>query len=329
MIGGHVVLLFGFFSGAAIFFSVKIAFWIDLVAFPILLFGYTVFRLMQSKRSLVDLFRVLIAFGILGFTYYINQVEPYDLQVRHIEIIDDRFEEELTIIHITDIQSNDIGEYEASVFDTIAAHQPDLLIHTGDLVQMHSLPEQEAELRELAKLFRGLDVPHGIYNVIGDTDIDALLESMKFDDLAGLTTLVDEASAPIKLKSSPNVRIVGLSLTGSRFEDEYLGPVSERIDKDEFNILIGHAPDFAFNYTVSDFDLCLAGHTHGGQVRLPWIGPVITMSNIPRKHAYGFHEVSGTWLNVSSGVGAEHASKLPSIRLNCPPEIVVIHIKPS
>lgn len=324
-----MVLLGAFFSGAAIFFSVKVAFWVDLVAFPILLLGYTVYRIMKKKRGFIDVFRVLVAFGILGFTYYINQVEPYDLQVRHIEIIDDRFDEEFTIIHITDIQSNNIGAYEASVFDTISAYNPDLLIHTGDLVQMHSLPEQEAELRELAKLFRKLNVPKGIYNVIGDTDIEALLESMQFDELANVTTLVDEASAKVRNKKAPTIQIVGLSLEGSRFADESLNPVIADTDPSNFNILIGHAPDFILNYTVSDYDLCLAGHTHGGQVRLPGIGPVITMSSVPREQAFGYHEVAGTRLNVSAGVGAEHASKLPSIRLNCPPEIVVIHVKPS
>ena len=70
-------------------------------------------------------------------------------------------------------------------------------------------------------------------------------------------------------------------------------------------------------------DLYLAGHTHGGQIRIPFGGPIIIPSRVPRSWARGFRELGATRLNVSAGIGCEHASRLPSMRLFCPPEMTV------
>ena len=328
MIGGHVILAFAFFSGLAIFFSVKIAFWIDLVALPIFLILYTIFRFVKQHRKLVDVLRLLFAVGIICFTYYVNQVEPYDLQIREEIVIDNRFTQELVLVHISDIQSDGIGAYESGVFDSIASLNPDLIVHTGDLVQMHNVKEQQEQLERLSALFSKLKPRYGIYNVIGDTDIDQLQRSMEFDRKSGVVTLVDENSAVIETLHGIDIQLTGFSLDGSRFEDESLAPLVANVDEGNFNLLIGHAPDFVLYHDISKYSLCLAGHTHGGQVRLPGVGPVITMSNVPNDWAYGLNDVDGVPLNVTAGIGAEHASKLPSIRLNCPPEIVVIRIGP-
>ncbi len=61
---------------------------------------------------------------------------------------------------------------------------------------------------------------------------------------------------------------------------------------------------------------------------LPFVGPLITFTRIPRDWARGFREVGRTRLNVSAGIGAEHAHGLPSIRINCPPEMTLIHFVP-
>jgi hypothetical protein len=76
-------------------------------------------------------------------------------------------------------------------------------------------------------------------------------------------------------------------------------------------------------------DLCLAGHTHGGQIRIPLVGPIVTLSYVPRSWARGFREVGATRLNVSAGIGCEHAAELPSMRLFCPPEMTLIELRPA
>ena len=71
----------------------------------------------------------------------------------------------------------------------------------------------------------------------------------------------------------------------------------------------------------------VAGHTHGGQVQIPFFGPLFTLTEIPREAAAGgLHEVNGTQLYVSRGVGAERG-EAPLIRFNCPPEISLLTLR--
>lgn len=101
---------------------------------------------------------------------------------------------------------------------------------------------------------------------------------------------------------------------------------SDGCPEEDVNILLGHAPDYILSLGHLSIDLCLAGHTHGGQVRIPFFGPPITLSRVPREWARGMHEVGNTRINVSAGVGSEHMMDLPAIRFNCPTEISVIEL---
>lgn len=86
--------------------------------------------------------------------------------------------------------------------------------------------------------------------------------------------------------------------------------------KEETRVLIAHSPDQIDFAQVHDFDLVLAGHTHGGQIKPPLIGPVISPSHYGPKYASGEFRVGKTWMHVSRGVAGTHV-----VRLNCRPEI--------
>ena len=95
---------------------------------------------------------------------------------------------------------------------------------------------------------------------------------------------------------------------------------------DRFHIVFGHMPNFARGQVAAD--LLVAGHTHGGQVRMPWIGPIITLSAVPRAWAAGVTALSGgRTLVVSRGTGLERGHA-PRLRFLCRPEIVVIELVP-
>ena len=95
--------------------------------------------------------------------------------------------------------------------------------------------------------------------------------------------------------------------------------------EDEIRILMSHRPDSALALTPhSRIDLIVAGHTHGGQVQIPFIGPLITFSKVPRSIAAGgLHEMNGNLMYVSRGLGWEHG-QAPRIRFLCPPEISML-----
>jgi predicted MPP superfamily phosphohydrolase len=112
-------------------------------------------------------------------------------------------------------------------------------------------------------------------------------------------------------------------------ERDWLAPAAAAVvrgleapgDDDDIRILLSHRPDSVLTLPrPTRVDLVVAGHTHGGQVQLPLLGPPIILSDVPRRvGAGGFHLVDGRPIYVSRGVGAERG-QAPRIRFLCPPE---------
>jgi predicted MPP superfamily phosphohydrolase len=103
--------------------------------------------------------------------------------------------------------------------------------------------------------------------------------------------------------------------------------VMRRVPADGYSLLLYHSPDLAEAAAEAGVDLYLAGHTHGGQVRLPFYGAIITMSAYGKRFEAGQYRVGATTLYVSRGIGME-GLRLPRVRFLCPPEIVVIDLEP-
>lgn len=89
-----------------------------------------------------------------------------------------------------------------------------------------------------------------------------------------------------------------------------------------FRILLSHTPDNLSWAKSHHFDLMLAGHTHGGQIRLPWLGAIIAPSFHGSRYASGLYFEPPTLMHVSRGLAGIHP-----IRLNCPPELALLILK--
>jgi hypothetical protein len=89
--------------------------------------------------------------------------------------------------------------------------------------------------------------------------------------------------------------------------------------------VLGHSPDYVLGLRDGPrIELAFAGHTHGGQIVVPFFGPPLTLSRVPRHIAAGgLHELGRVFVHVSRGVGMERGSA-PQIRFLCPPEICVL-----
>jgi len=89
--------------------------------------------------------------------------------------------------------------------------------------------------------------------------------------------------------------------------------------------LLYHTPDVIEEASASGVDLYFAGHTHGGQIRLPFYGAIVTFSKYGKKYEVGKYIVGATTLYVSRGLGME-GWQLPRIRFLSPPELVLVEL---
>jgi predicted MPP superfamily phosphohydrolase len=131
----------------------------------------------------------------------------------------------------------------------------------------------------------------------------------------------------VALPEGRSLVLTGLDLATSRRADPgELYRVLDGAPEGKLRIVLAHAPDFVEHLPGKGVDLALAGHTHGGQVKLPGIGPPITSTRLPQRFAGGLHYYAGVPIEVSRGIGMERHTA-PQIRFFCPPEICVLNLR--
>jgi predicted MPP superfamily phosphohydrolase len=267
--------------------------------------------LLRGRRRLLF---GLAASIVAGIGFWALFVEPRRLEIERIEIRSAKLEAPLRVVVVADLQTDAIGEYEKEALALMLAEKGDLILFTGDYVQEKDPAKRLTLRRELNSFLHQLhlEAPLGIYAVRGD------VEGNDWQDLfAGLPIETHEQTARIEL---PQLTLTALRLGDSRHDRAAI----QRSEK--FHLVFGHAPDFALFDPPAD--LLVAGHTHGGQVRLPFIGPLLTFSRVPRSWAAGHTEISpGRHLVVSRGIGMERGDA-PRLRFLCRPQIVTIDILP-
>lgn len=242
-------------------------------------------------------------------------IEPHGLEVSHYEIASPKIHAPLRIVVLADLQTRSIGPYERSVFQRALDEKPDIILLAGDYFQA-PFKQRPALLAELNACLRDLhfSAPLGVYAVSGN--IDSHLWRKSFEE-AGIIAVPSTRSFDVG-----GIRLTCLGLYNA-FNSRLKLPNPE---PDRFHLVLGHTPNFALGDVSAD--LMVAGHTHGGQVRLPLVGPLITHSLIPIAWAAGLTDLpDGRRLLVSRGVGMERGFA-PPMRFLCRPELVVIDIVP-
>lgn len=256
--------------------------------------------------------------------WYATHVEPFRLRVdRHTVLVDPAREgdDPVTIGVLSDLQTNHVGEHEQAAVDRLLAASPDLILVPGDL--FHGTRAEFARNEDaLRELLGRLEAPHGVYFVRGDTDHHDFAErALAGSDVVVLDDeMVDVTVGDRRLRLGGNRLWYGTPEAVSLRRD-----LADDADDGTIRILVAHRPDAVLDLGPgSRIDLTVAGHTHGGQVVVPGIGPLITMSDVPRAVARGgLHEIDGNAIYVSNGVGMERA-QAPQVRLFSPPSVGVL-----
>lgn len=215
----------------------------------------------------------------------------------------------LRIVHLTDWHMSPLYDrrFFEHVVDQANRLDPDLVLFTGDLV------EHKSAIEWVEPVLGRLTAKIGKLAILGNHDLLYGLEAVKraveaagFEDVDGRWS-VREASG----------RTVAVGGTSAPWGPK-LNPAA-RPDAD-LTIVLSHSPDQF--YRIASWDsahLVLAGHNHGGQVRLPVFGPVLMPSRYSRRFDRGFFLRGRTWMYVSQGLGAKHP-----VRYRCRPELTRI-----
>ena len=210
------------------------------------------------------------------------------------------------------------------------AMKPDLVVLLGDYVTgLGRFRTATVPMRAWSNALGGLDAPQGVFAILGNHDwwVDAPAVTSHLQS-SGISVLENKAVS-INLPNGGRYWLAGLgdqlAIPNGRGwysgVDDLDGTLSQIADDESPAILLAHEPDI-FPQVPDRIDLTLCGHTHGGQVRVPFFGSPIVPSRYGQRYAYGHVTENERQLIVSGGLGC---SMLP-VRFGVPPEIVIIDL---
>ena len=241
------------------------------------------------------------------------------------------------IVQISDLHSKLFGENNKKLIQKIKSLNPDIVVVTGDLIDGENNNYNVALdfMKEISKLYR-------VYYIIGNHEQKSLIKKYKDDYKDYFNKLhqidfvnLDNNKVEI-VKGDSNINLYGLTVPYSCYkylfdnqettsiDIDFLEEKLGKVDREQFNILLAHTPFYFDEYEKWGADLTLCGHVHGGIVRLPLVGGLLSPDRkfFP-KYDLGEYIKNKSTMIVSKGLGGSKVL----IRVNCKPEIVNIKLK--
>lgn len=247
----------------------------------------------------------------------------------------------LSILHVSDTHLRAKDERRAAWVQSLPHRLggvPDLVLATGDFI------EDNSGVSRVVSVLNALEARLGRFYVLGSHDYyvsrfrpptsyfarhHTPIKAPRADTHSLETGLQEKGWIPLTNTAhvidtpAGQVRVAGV-------DDPYLNRHStdhiKRDPDDVAAIALVHAPDVVSEWILAGFDLVLGGHTHGGQVRMPGVGALVTNCDLPTELASGLHRIGHGWLHVTSGIGA---GRFTPIRFACRPEATLLQLVPS
>src|SRR5262249_11534845 len=194
------------------------------------------------------------------------------------------------IVQISDLHCDPMERLEGDLPSIIAAEKPDAIVFTGDSVNSRDgVSVFRRCLKALAKI-----AP--TYAVLGNHD-SRCWENLDLFKGTQVTAL-NGVSQKLNIDGQ-NIYIGGVAFDCEGLTDQALSMVP----RGAFTVFLYHSPDLVLELAQRSVDLVCAGHTHGGQVCLPFYGAIITQSRFGKQFEAGLYKVSNTWMYVNRGIG--------------------------
>jgi len=258
---------------------------------------------------------------VVGSYLYARYVEPNLLMVNREKLENSKLEAPLKIVFFGDTHIGEFNDHDQldRIIEKINAENADLVIFTGDLIG--STGKFSVDPDAISQSLARINATYGKVAVTGNHEY-ALFRKYNYENLmraAGFTVLINDWLDISEL----NVRLLGL-------DDAFRGDpdlnLTDEVLVGSYNILLTHEPDIVDEMDIDAVELVLAGHTHGGQISLPYLTEKI-LPTYGKKYVQGLFAIGSqgqTDLFVTKGTGM---TKLPFRFMNVP-EIVAIEIVP-
>ncbi|MDD4817008.1 MAG: metallophosphoesterase [Victivallaceae bacterium] len=280
-------------------------------------------RRSPAKRAIAAVCCGCVLCGMGGgiWAFYI---EPASFQVNHYSVRLHNWHDEhngLKVAVLTDIHLLKTP-YELMrlqrIVAAVNAESPDIVVLLGDYMgNKVDYMNHNASAETIAGILHGLRGRYGCYAVLGNHDVwwnaDRMCDALS---AAGITVL--ENSHRSLLINGKTLNVIGLpdKTTRNNLFDPSVLP-----DPAIPALLLSHNPDY-FPNAALHYEFMMAGHTHGGQVKLPLVGALVMSSRYGRKYTEGLCRDNGRQLFVSRGIG----TSILHLRFMCPPEVAIIKI---
>jgi predicted MPP superfamily phosphohydrolase len=256
------------------------------------------------------------------------------------------------VLHVSDVHIERFGRREEQLVQLVRSAAPDILVFTGDYVNLSYVddPIAHADARRLLEALVGdADTlpPGGAFAVLGSPPVDrnsvplfdglpvrllrdevAVIDLPVAEDADRVGTLREDSDCGTDgaAKEPRQLALLGLDCTHNPGQDAgRLAALAAQAPAHAFRLLLYHSPELMPVATELDINLYLCGHTHGGQIRLPLYGALLTASKLGKRFEMGHYQLGSTHLYVSRGVGLEGMGA-PRVRLFCPPEITLFSL---
>ena len=262
----------------------------------------------------------LILIGIVTILYAMF-IEPDLLRVIHYDFPHSKIEgQPIKVVQFSDTHIGDFFTIEElqKVVDKINEQEADLVLFTGDLMDDASV--YQGSIEEIGAILSNIQSKFGNYAVFGNRDYGGGAERFYEE-------LMESAGFHVLLNNQETINVNGTTISLFGADDARIGyydatQTMQGIKEENFNLLLVHEPDLVDDFIDYPVDLVVAGHSHGGQVYIPFVGPLLT-TTLAEKYVRGLYEINEDLsLYVNTGIGN---TRVP-FRLFNVPQITVFYL---
>ena len=276
----------------------------------------------SAAAELYALAAVEVSLTLLS--WYGHLVEPFWIQHTRLSWKLEGLGAPVDLLFISDLHVERLTRREARVIEIIRCREPDVIAIGGDVLNLSFVGDPRA-LEDAGVFLSRLSAPGGVYFIRGTWDVDPphIIDPL----VEGLDNLIPVNGARHTVEyNGARFQLLGIpaDLTPNERE-ELLAELME--DAGSPTICVHHLPDLVEAAAAEGVDIYLSGHTHGGQINIPLLGPVFTGSRFGRRYLRGYHKLDSTHAYVSRGLGLEGLGA-PRMRFLSRPEMIWIHLEP-